>query len=95
MASGAGMESMEGALESTFALEPKPKVPAAAALPEEDIAEIVAEALPDTAEEIAAAEPAAEGSAISEPEFEIEVDGQREIVKGKEKIVELLQKATH
>jgi len=89
-------QSVESALESAFGNAPAPqKVPAKEAAPAQDapVDEPAAEAAPvEEAEaepvEAAEAEPAPE----PEPEFEIEVNGARELVRGKDQIRELLQK---
>jgi len=89
-------QSVESALESAFGNAPAPqKVPAKEAAPAQDapVDEPAAEAAPaEEAEaepvEAAEAEPAPE----PEPEFEIEVNGAKELVRGKDQIRELLQK---
>ena len=96
MAEPISEQSVESALESAFGNAPAPqKVPAKEAAPAQDapVDEPAAEAAPaEEAEaepvEAAEAEPAPE----PEPEFEIEVNGARELVRGKDQIRELLQK---
>ena len=98
MAEPISEQSVESALESAFGNAPAPqKAPAkeAAPAPAQDapVDEPAAEAAPvEEAEaepvEAAEAEPAPE----PEPEFEIEVNGARELVRGKDQIRELLQK---
>ena len=98
MAEPISEQSVESALESAFGNAPAPqKVPAkeTAPAPAQDapVDEPAAEAAPvEEAEaepvEAAEAEPAPE----PEPEFEIEVNGARELVRGKDQIRELLQK---
>lgn len=94
-------ESALGALEAAFGDAPTPapvKAPVAAPEP-------VSEAPDEPAEDEQVAEPAAEGEEVaaeaeeeaqepveSEPEFEVEVGGKVEIVRGKEQVKELLQK---
>lgn len=86
---------MAAALESAFGNAPAQKAPVKEAAPEPEapVAEPeAAEAAPEDGE-AAPEEAAAEAAPVeAEPEFEIEVGGQREIVKGKEAIRELLQK---
>jgi len=90
-------ESVLGALESTFGDAPKaapaPR-PAPAPEPEnEDVSLLDAadlnEGEPEPAEIGEDGEPV---PAIAEPEFEIEVNGQKEVIKGKQRVTELLQK---
>ncbi len=96
MAEPISEQSVESALESAFGNAPAPqKVPAKETAPAQDapVDEPAAEAAPvEEAEaepvEAAEAEPAPE----PEPEFEIEVNGARELVRGKDQIRELLQK---
>ena len=96
MAEPISEQSVESALESAFGNAPAPqKVPAKEAAPAQDapVDEPAAEAAPaEEAEaepvEAAEAEPAPE----PEPEFEIEVNGAKELVRGKDQIRELLQK---
>ena len=96
MAEPISEQSVESALESAFGNAPAPqKVPAKEAAPAQDapVDEPATEAAPvEEAEtepvEAAEAEPAPE----PEPEFEIEVNGARELVRGKDQIRELLQK---
>ena len=96
MAEPISEQSVESALESAFGNAPAPqKVPAKETAPAQDapVDEPAAEAAPvEEAEaepvEAAEAEPAPE----PEPEFEIEVNGAKELVRGKDQIRELLQK---
>lgn len=90
----AGSEALESALGGMFE---EPKAPAKPA-------PIRADPLPDTPEgdELAAAEVMGEEAeqielepAGPEPEFEIEVEGVRETVRGEAQIKEMLQKAVH
>lgn len=91
---------LESALASAFSPAPKASAPVPAATP--PAADPVSEAeapltpeeelialLPSDDPEEVKAEPAAD-----DPEFEIEVNGQKEIIKGRDKVVEMLQKAT-
>ena len=97
-------ESVLGALESAFGNAPTPKpaeapkmpikaiaeppeeAPGEAELPELDASEYDAGEAEDTADEDV-------GAPIpDEPEFEVEVNGRAEVVRGKEQIKELLQK---
>lgn len=93
-------EAAEALLESAFGdappPQPAPRVAPAPPLPEptEDIDEITGEAAPiEDQGEVAEPEQEAADSG-PEPEFEIEVDGKTEIVRGKEQVRELLQKGT-
>ena len=91
---GADTSALENALGGMFEAPPKPEP-------------VKVDPLPDTpagdeaqADEIMQAEgeekPEAKAEeAPGEPEFEIEVDGAREVVKGKDQIKELLQKGAH
>ena len=96
MAEPISEQSVESALESAFGNAPAPqKVPAKEAAPAQDapVDEPATEAAPvEEAEtepvEAAEAEPAPE----PEPEFEIEVNGAKELVRGKDQIRKLLQK---
>lgn len=96
MAEPISEQSVESALESAFGNAPAPqKVPAKEAAPAQDapVDEPAAEAAPveeAEAEPVEAAE--AEAAPEPEPEFEIEVNGARELVRGKDQIRELLQK---
>lgn len=98
MAEPISEQSVESALESAFGNAPAPqKVPAkeTAPAPAQDapVDEPAAEAAPveeAEAEPVEAAE--AEAAPEPEPEFEIEVNGARELVRGKDQIRELLQK---
>ena len=94
MAEQINEQSVAAALESAFGNAPAPaKATAPAPAQDAPVDEPAAEtAPPEEAEaepvEAAEAEPAPE----PEPEFEIEVNGKREIVKGKDQVRELLQK---
>ena len=96
MAEPISEQSVESALESAFGNAPAPqKVPAKETAPAQDapVDEPAAEAAPveeAEAEPVEAAE--AEATPEPEPEFEIEVNGARELVRGKDQIRELLQK---
>ena len=96
MAEPISEQSVESALESAFGNAPAPqKVPAKEAAPAQDapVDEPAAEAAPveeAEAEPVEAAE--AEAAPEPEPEFEIEVNGAKELVRGKDQIRELLQK---
>ena len=96
MAEPISEQSVESALESAFGNAPAPqKVPAKETAPAQDapVDEPAAEAAPveeAEAEPVEAAE--AEAAPEPEPEFEIEVNGARELVRGKDQIRELLQK---
>ena len=96
MAEPISEQSVESALESAFGNAPAPqKVPAKETAPAQDapVDEPAAEAAPPEeaeAEPVEAAE--AEPAPDPEPEFEIEVNGAKELVRGKDQIRELLQK---
>ena len=96
MAEPISEQSVESALESAFGNAPAPqKVPAKETAPAQDapVDEPAAEAAPveeAEAEPVEAAE--AEAAPEPEPEFEIEVNGAKELVRGKDQIRELLQK---
>ena len=82
-----GESSVEQALESAFNGDPVKNVAVEEAQEEqvdEQALEAEAEAAPEVEEEPAL-----------EPSFEIEVDGQKELVTGQERIRELLQKGMH
>ncbi len=93
----ASVSALEAGLEGVFA--PAPKLQPQAAAPKVD-------PLPDTPEgdaaladetlgEDPAAEQQEEADTGSEPEFEIEVEGVREVVRGEAQIKDMLQKAVH
>ena len=93
--------AVESVLQEAFGGAEPPKKPEPVEVPD-DVAESVAEveaeveAAPVEGEEAteAAPEEAAE-PAVSDPEYEIEVDGERLTVKGADKVKELLQKGLH
>ena len=90
-------DSVLGSLESAFgdapAKAPPPKVETTA--PDQPVAPKDLEGAEEVPIEAAEEEPTEEAAPEPEPEFEIEVDGQVEIVRGKEQIKELLQKGQH
>jgi hypothetical protein len=87
-------DSLESALSSAFADAPAPKAPPVAAEPVVE-AEAPVE-VPEGAENELAAEPAEDPApAVDEPEFEVEVDGAREVIRGSDKVKEILQKGLH
>jgi hypothetical protein len=97
-------ESVLGALEGAFGDAPKaapaPKaVPAPAPKPLEadgsEVEEITLEPAEGESEAESTASEEGDVAPVVEPEFEILVDGQTEVVRGKEQITELLQKARH
>lgn len=98
-------ESIEAALEGAFGGTPAPEKSVAKAEPEaaeseaadpvEESPEVEAEgdeapAVDEPVEE----EPAAEAT-TAEPEYEVEVDGKLESIKGTDKVKEILQKGLH
>lgn len=90
----ANVEAVEAAIEGAFG-SPPPKINAPA-LPPSPPDEVVPEGdAPPEGEPVEAEEGAEPTIPVAEPEFEIEVNGQKEIVKGKEQITELLQKGKH
>jgi len=90
MTAGASQESIEGALEAAFTDAPVEKAPVAA--PEPEVPEVEAEEVAAEEAEPQEEEQQEEAPAVAEPEFEIEVSGQRHVVKGAEQVKELLQK---
>jgi hypothetical protein len=97
-------ESVLGALEGAFGDGPKdapaPKAaPAPAPKPLEadgsEVEEITLEPAEDEPQAEVAEPEEGDAAPVAEPEFEIVVDGQTEVVRGKEQITELLQKARH
>lgn len=95
-------QSIEAALEGAFGEAPPAAKPAQAQAPAAAAPEVDEDAPEgDDVEAVDGDEPAdddeqeakpAESDAATEPEFEIEVNGQREVVRGKDQIVELIQK---
>lgn len=89
---------MESMLQEAFSGDETPQPAVKAEVPDpvaEDVAEAAeaAEALPDEPSDDTPAE--ADPSPVSDPEYEIEVDGERVTVKGADQVKELLQKGMH
>jgi|SRR6185369_8896368 len=91
--------SLESALSSAFGGTPAPApktAPPVEAAPEAEAPEAPeveapeVEAAPEVEGEEQASEPV-----LAEPEFEVEVDGARETIRGSDKVKELLQKGLH
>lgn len=86
-------DDLEAALGAAFGVTPPAPKPVSDAVepPEEEAPAVEAEAEPLEAE----GEEEQPKEAVAEPEFEIEVDGAREIIRGADKIKETLQKGLH
>jgi hypothetical protein len=86
-------ESIETSLGAAFGGEPvaKPEPIAAPEPVEVEAAPVVEAADTEDAPEVEAAPEAV----ADEPEYEVEVDGAREIVRGKDRVHELIQKGLH
>jgi hypothetical protein len=88
-----GVESLEASLGAAFGGEDLPKAPEPVA--EAPDVEVPVEEPVDEGPEDELAPEAPEVVAAAEPEFEIEVDGTRETIRGADKVKELLQKGLH
>jgi hypothetical protein len=100
MAEVLSTESIESSLGAAFGGEPVAAKPVAQPAPE--VAEVDDALVADTSGDGDGIDPPVDAAAATddaqpeyEPEFEVEVDGARELVRGKDRVQELIQKGLH